>query len=301
MGRFSEAASYVWGTPLSSSEGVLVLSFDEMARRLLPHSVFIKWQAGVFSDGGRTAWLTAGIATIAEAGDLVTVVVSNFGKTLEISQSGRLPGDIGGVDGVEKRGPLRRVRTIGKHVYVVGGNRQVYRRTAPGLWIPMDQGTRPDANESRIVGFESVDGLSEQEIYAVGWDGEIWVFNGQGWSQNVSPTNLLLTEICSAGDGKVYIGGREGLLFCGRNETWEVVDASEMVDDIWSMAWFKETLYISGMRGLYTIVDNTVVPVDIDVDGVSSFFWLAKTDDVLWSVGARDVISFDGKVWSRVD
>lgn len=302
MGRFSEAASYVWGTPISNSEGVLVLSYNEMAEQMLPHSVFINWRSGVFSDGGTEAWLTAGITNISDAEGSVVVVVSNLGKTLEISQFDRLSGEIGSETcDVERLGPLRRVRTIGKYIYVVGGNRQVYRRTAPGIWIPMNQGASPAIDDSRVVGFESVDGFSEQDIYAVGWDGEIWSFNGDEWEQITSPTNLLLTEICCAGDGNVYIGGREGLIFCGRNDTWEVIDSSQMFDDIWSMAWFENSLYISGMKGIYTVVDKTVIPVDTNVEGASSFFWLSKSDDTLWSVGAQDVISFDGKVWRRID
>ena len=302
MGRFSEAASYVWGAPSCKDEGILVLSFDEMTEQMLPHSVFINWHAGVFSDSGTEAWLTAGVTNISEVDGSVDVIVSNYGKTLEISKSDRLSGEIGSeTNDVEKLGPLRRVRRIGKHIYVAGGNRQVYRRNAPGTWASIDQGTRAASNESRVVGFESIDGFSEQDIYAVGWDGEIWLFNGNEWSQADSPTNLLLTEVCCAGDGNVYIGGREGLIFCGRNGIWDVIDTSQMFDDIWSMTWFKNTLYISGMKGIYTIVDKTVVPVDTQVEEVSTFFWLSKTADILWSVGAQDVISFDGKVWRRID
>jgi len=74
-----------------------------------------------------------------------------------------------------------------------------------------------------------------------------------------------------------------------------------MVDDVWGMAWFKGSLYISGMRGIYTVQDDAIIPVSINLDDVTSFFWLAKTEGILWSVGANDVIAFDGESWGRVD
>jgi len=302
MGRFSEAASYVWGAPGSKNEGILVLSFDEMAEQKLPHSVFIKWKDGVFSDGGTEVWLSAGMGCIKESGALTTVVVSNFGKTLEFSRGERVLGEIL-TEGqkIEDLGPLRRVRAIDGKIYCVGGNRQAYVRSSPGLWTRIDHSSRPEPGDDRIAGFESVDGFSGREIYAAGWDGEIFQYDGSGWRQIDSPTNLLLTEVCCAGDGQVYIGGREGFLLRGRNDVWDSLDGSQMVDDVWGMAWFKGSLYISGMRGIYTVQDDAIIPVSINLDDVTSFFWLAKTEGILWSVGANDVIAFDGESWGRVD
>ena len=55
-----------------------------------------------------------------------------------------------------------------------------------------------------------------------------------------SPTNLVLTAVCCAGDGNVYATGRRGLLLKGRKNTWEVVKHDSTKLDLWGMAWYGQ-------------------------------------------------------------
>jgi hypothetical protein len=73
------------------------------------------------------------------------------------------------------------------------------------------------------VALEAPDRLAT-ELYAVGWQGEIWHYDGEKWHQLPSPTKLVLVDVCCAGDGTVYACGREGLLLKGRDQTWEIVE-----------------------------------------------------------------------------
>ncbi len=56
--------------------------------------------------------------------------------------------------------------------------RQVYRRGGERRWTDM---SAPFPKPRETAGFEAIDGYSSNEIYAVGWSGEIWQFNGKKW------------------------------------------------------------------------------------------------------------------------
>ena len=58
------------------------------------------------------------------------------------------------------------------------------------------------------AGFEAIAGFGEENIYAVGWRGEIWQRKDDGWIQRDSPANVILTGVCCTDDGYVYICGR---------------------------------------------------------------------------------------------
>ncbi len=54
------------------------------------------------------------------------------------------------------------------------------------------------------MGFEAIDGYSSEALYAVGWAGEVWKFDGAKWSQAPKLTDAVLTAVCCAPDNVVY-------------------------------------------------------------------------------------------------
>ena len=199
------------------------------------------------------------------------------------------------------RGPMRGIRTIGEQVYAVGMNRQVYRRNIVGGWSCIDDGARPPKNSDIVVGFEATDGFDEKEIYSVGWDGEIWQYDGKIWSNKISPTNLILVDVCCAGDGTVYACGRVGTLIKGRRDKWESIDQPSFTDDIWNLVWFRDKLYLSTFDCIYTYEDDSLIKVNFGNDPPETCFHLSVRDGVLCSIGAKDVMIYDGKTWSRIE
>jgi hypothetical protein len=203
---------------------------------------------------------------------------------------------------VERKGKLLRVRGIGQRAYVVGMGRQVYRRDDAHRWTPIDQSVLVPADNMQLLGFNSIDGFSETDIYAVGLKGEIWHFNGKRWQQLDSPTNRILNDAVCAGDGQVYACGDEGFLLRGRNDNWSIITDESFKRDIWNLCWFADRLFIATTQGLFFLNDKgQVKSVDFGGDMPKTTYHLSARDGILWSIGSKDIMQFDGKTWTRID
>jgi hypothetical protein len=194
---------------------------------------------------------------------------------------------------------IRNARTIGGFVFACGMKRQVYQRIDEDQWVDI---SAPFPANNEKAGFEAIDGFSTKEIYAIGWGGEIWKFNGTKWANKASPTNVILTSVCCAPNGVVYICGQQGVMITGRQDAWELVEWEDDVSvDLWDLCWFQDKLYVATMTNLYTFEQNRLVEVDFGEIDTPTCFSLTTADGVLWSIGRDDVVSFDGKSWQRYD
>ena len=203
---------------------------------------------------------------------------------------------------VERKGKLLRVRGIGQRAYVVGMGRQVYRRDDAHRWTPIDQGVLVPADNMQMLGFNSIDGFSETDIYAVGLQGEIWHFDSTRWRQLDSPTNRILNDVVCTGDGQVYACGDEGFLLRGRDDNWSIITDAAFTRDIWNLCWFADRLFIATTQGLFFLSDKgQVKPVDFGSDTPKTTYHLSARDGIMWSIGAKDIMQFDGKTWTRID
>jgi hypothetical protein len=195
---------------------------------------------------------------------------------------------------------FREVKGIAKgYAYAVGPARTVYKRDKPGEWNRINV-PQPERDNLMNAGFESIDGFSEKDIYAVGWGGEIWHYNGSLWKQLNSPTNLGLFKVRCAEDGYVYVSGQMGILLRGRNEIWEIIEHETTEEDLRGIECFKEKLYVSTTKSVYELKDEQLIQVDFGNDVPSTCYYLSANDGIMWSIGAKDVMEFDGKKWSRI-
>ena len=201
----------------------------------------------------------------------------------------------------DRSGDLREVRAIDGLPYVVGANRQCFRRPKPGVWERFDQGFPPDGPD--LPGLESIHGFSAAEIYAVGWNGEIWERSTRTkkvWKLIGQPTSVAFLRVLCAGDGVAYAAGQGGVIFRGRGKTWELIPHEDTTDDIHDLEWFDGKLWISTMQRLYTLDGDKLVLVDFDGDPPDGCHHLSTADGILWAIGAKDVMQFDGTEWTRV-
>lgn len=215
----------------------------------------------------------------------------------------RIPG--GEVDeevDTSARGPnyselLRCVKLVDGLVHVAGMARQVYRRDSGGAWSAIDSGVyQPRGTRDRATGFLDLDGFGLADIYAVGYKGEIWFYDGAKWTRLASPTNVALTQVLAASSGDVYVAGLAGTFLRGRGNRWMQVAQGQIEDDLWGLAEFQGRVYVAGKRGIYWIDGDDLVQVDLGLgDGVTTSY-LHAADGVLVSVGEKDIVRTDDGV-----
>jgi hypothetical protein len=259
----------------------------------IAHSGIIGIYQGGWVDGTNTTWDASAIAVARRPSEKIVV----------IGEDGDVATYVGGQTTSESVRPepalIRNASTVDGLVVACGMRRQVYHRVGENTWI---DASAPAPGEGEEAGFEAIDGYSLQEMYAVGWGGEIWQYDGKSWTDRASPTNVILAAVCCGGDDMVYAGGQQGVLVRGRHDSWDLIVWDDDVDtDIWDLCWFADTLYVATDTGLYTLNDGHLDRVDLGEIAASSFFSLTTAEGVLWSIGHEDVLSFDGNTWQRYD
>lgn len=293
--HWTDIFSYLTGAIRYNDLGYMVLTSDEAEERNIPVSHIIQWEPEGWGNGGEVRWRTAGVA-IAKHPLEQFIVVGEFGNVLLIGNGDRHEEII---TGSTDRGPLRGVRCIDDEILVVGMNRQVYKRIDAHQWITFDEGIdRPED----VTGFESINGFNRDSLYAVGWDGEIWHCSNGKWFREKSIVDTVLVDVCCADDGFTYACGRNGVLIRGKNGHWESLSQNNFTESLWSLAWFDGKLYASSMENVFVLQDNnTLSAVYMGEDRAETCYKLATGAGLMWSVGAKDVMCFDGNSWTRVD
>ena len=211
-------------------------------------------------------------------------------------------------DGPARYGPMRDLRTIDGNVYAVGMNRQCYRREcgsdalASVVWARADGGVLNVGPPDPVVGFNSIDGFSNHDLYAVGWQGEIWHSDGKHWDTSCQPTNLKLERVVCAENGLVYAVGQSGVIVTGSGHQWEIVPQDLTRDQFWCAVWFQERLWLATRGKVYVLDRNrTLKEVDMGLIGNATCGWLTSSENKLWSIGSHHVLSTtDGEQWRQL-
>lgn len=195
------------------------------------------------------------------------------------------------------------VAEVDQSLYAVGMARHAYRQDrGQAGWTRIDQTcVVPRERLTTAVGFTSVAGFAPDEIYAVGWKGEIWRSDGEVWHQVPSPTGLLLKAVVRdpAGDEMVAVG-LAGILR-GRHDRWRIVEQT-VTKALNDAVAFRDAVYLSGSDGVYRLTGDTVERVELVSTGEVTTSSLAAGGGVMWSAGQSDLFrTGDGVRWERVD
>jgi len=276
----------------------LALANDEMIRDGAPFSYITARRGNQWGDGGGVAFDSVALASVHEPRQQF-VLVGPMGQVYVTGSGDRHEEEI--IDRTfspKTLGFIRDARTIDGKVFACGMKRQVYRRDDADHWTCISQNI---AGGTGVHGFEALDGFSRNDLYAVGWSGEIWHFDGGDLRQCDSPCSDLLVDVCCAGDGLVYAIARGTTLVSGRAAPWSA-RSTELPVELLSLCWFKDRLYGASTRDVF-VLDHAgaFVPVAIGPDFPATCGELATNGDILVSAGARDVFSFDGVDWRRID
>ncbi len=200
------------------------------------------------------------------------------------------------------RGPLVQISCLPDgRAYAVGTGRQAYVRDGSRKWRCIDETAQGGALPLEDTCFHSIGGFTAEEIYAVGWEGEIWFYDSHTWTPQSSPTNLAIYEVLCAPDGFVYACGQTGLILRGRRDQWTVLEQDETAEDFWGIASFNGRIFLSTNAFLYELQGTRLTQVAYaGIEMPKTCHKLGVSENCLWSVGAKDLLQFDGQNWQKL-
>ncbi|WP_181423458.1 WD40/YVTN/BNR-like repeat-containing protein [Halomonas heilongjiangensis] len=292
--------SFLDGVIIDSRTIRLIGVEDARAESEIPH--------GLIMTRRDDQWLAVGIGerlvscTTTPVPDYAFIAIAESGREVDIGNNTLRQEIVAlGEHSPTSNGPLTAVRSFADgQVFCVGTARQVYRKTGSSSWVRLDQTCKPNDPEARsTTAFLAVDGFSAEEVYAVGWDGEIWRFDGSIWHQIDSPTNVALHGVHCASNGMVYICGKCGTLLKGRGSTWDVLEQSDTEEDLRSIRMFDGILYVCSTNLVYRWYDEKLEVAKM-ASPVSSAGRLTASGQRMLSVGLKDVAIFDGQDWHQI-
>jgi hypothetical protein len=300
--RWIDKFSFVSGAVMDRSCTCIAIVSDELAKQKKDLSLVTEWRTETWSPQPHVFKATT-VATIGSPEpDNCFLALGYWGDVLCL-QRGKVSLESVSRDpssSPQVTGPMRGLGTAGKHVYAVGMGRQVYRREQGGVWLRIDEGVRA-APKTGLTGFQTVGGFSEDEVYVAGFSGECWLLRSSGWTQLNSPTNLALNSICCAPDGRAYLCGKVGTIIVGREDTWETIDQDVTKEEFFSVVWFQEKLYLATTKFVYSLESGRLELVDFGESGAASCLHLTTGYGMLWSIGPKDLLAFDGRRWTRIE
>ena len=182
-------------------------------------------------------------------------------------------------------------------------SRMVYSRAMESSeWLRIDDGARVASGSAEIAGFKSIDGDGLGRYIAVGFYGDLWLYDERRWRRLTSPTNAKLECVRWVSESRAYIAGGGGILLRGQPDALEIVEQSSTKQTFWSMEWYDDHLYLATRDGsLWRLHDDDIVPVQLSSERAVTTGWLHANDGVLLSVGEHDLLVFDGHAWRSID
>jgi len=188
------------------------------------------------------------------------------------------------------------VRLIGKHFYLAEGGNQIFRRESPKTWTMISQDPVDYRKQLGDSGFESVDGFSEEELYASGDDGCLWAYENKMWNKVPVAKPWYLDNVLCAEDGKVYAVGNQGQIVYGRGKEFHRIDIAEKDEiDVTSICFFQDKLYAGGLRGFYTFDFTQKKWLNPQITGILKAEFLAAKDGVMFIGTPWTLKIYDGK------
>ncbi|BCH62449.1 MULTISPECIES: hypothetical protein [Rhizobium/Agrobacterium group] len=152
-------------------------------------------------------------------------------------------------------------------------------------------------------------GLSEDSIYFTGEKETVYWFDGEKIAEIPTEADRGLLSILVENEDRVWVAGRDGNFLVGNHKTgFRDLDALRGIDG-WpsfnGMTMFNGRLYLSSYadpRGLFVFDGHHVEQVRSgltpDIEDVSA---VEAVDGVLWVMGRKDLLRYDGTHWERID
>jgi hypothetical protein len=192
---------------------------------------------------------------------------------------------------------MRSICAVGESLFAVGMGRMAYERSPQGKWNRIDEGMRNLAGG----GLLSVDGSTRECVYACGFGGELWCFNGKMWRCIESPIKVKLEQVLVLSPDEVATCGARGLVALSDGGRWKVMQPTVSKATLWGLAKFGDEIYVSDSAQIYRLKGDALEPVALPSDRSITTGRLHSCGSVLWSIGESDLLAFDGSTWRLVD
>lgn len=197
------------------------------------------------------------------------------------------------------------VATIDGYVYAAGPWRAVARRLGPNQWegladrktLPVPKRNRSGSNNE---GFNAIDGFNAKDIYAGGGHGDLWRYDGERWRQCAIPTNMIIENVCCAGDGFVYVGMQSGSVLKGRENNWKIIHKGNFTIPFRDIVWYGGRVWCTSDYGTWTIEDDRVEDAPLSAAIRCCSGNLSAADGVMLLAGMYGAAVFDGANWEVI-
>lgn len=224
-------------------------------------------------------------------------VLGRNGELTESTGAGlrheQLPG--AGLGAGDARGYVTALKNIADRLYVCGYHRQVYTRR-DGAWVSLADDIL--STESGI-GFLDIDGSAHDQLYAVGWSGEIFFYDGQRWQRDTCPIDAHLSSVRCLPDGEVWICSYAGHVLRGTFGRWELLDTAGLSENWYCLEVHEGVVYLAGDGVLARVEGGKAVALD-PIGRPISTHRLHSRDGALWSVGEDDIVVLEDGIWREV-
>lgn len=211
--------------------------------------------------------------------------------------------DTSWLDG-QRRAGIPRVKRVNGRLYAMALDRMLLERRSSGCWVELPGLERPTERLDEKAmpldfGFQDMDAFGPSDIYAVGGKGDVWHCDGRLWRRCDFPSGEWLYTVCCAGDGRVYITGNMGSLWCGSGDTWQQIGDARFSVAFNDSVWFGGKLWCSNDYGLYTLGSGGLVLADVPSDTQLTARRLNVSPDgrCMLSAGNHGASLFDGNEW----
>lgn len=150
------------------------------------------------------------------------------------------------------------------HVFAAGGALEpvvLYRQQGRWIQLALPEGTKPILD---------VRGLKENEVYFVGNDGQILVWDGRQIVRLPSPTTRHLVKLARLDDRFMCAAGYDGTLLMGNRQGWRIVPTSTKAD-LLSLDQFDGRVYYGADGAVWSFdgASPPVIAIDTPADWVS--------------------------------
>jgi hypothetical protein len=274
---------------------------DELAQADTPNSSFFRYkesdpQAQFRKYPKNVGWPAISFAMIKPGADRTLVAIGPNGDYWEC-QTLAVQETVGTIKGFS--GNLRALSSIEQTVYASGMGRVVLRREGTGQWTSIGPGAQKD--DPPVVGFEDLAGYNTDEMYTVGWGGEIWWCDRGKWRRVDSPTSVNLRAVFCAEDQKVYVVGHNGTMLSGRRDVWSVIETGR-AENLMDVAAYSGTLYVTTDFRILKLSDGRLVNDEdfVSEDRPTTCLYLLHAPDGLVALGTKDMFVRNGGPWKRV-